>query len=112
VLNIPLVGLLPGTDERVTGTIDAVWRDLGRDGFVWRYSTAETGDGLAGDEGQFLAGSFWLVRALAPNGRVDDARTLFERLVGLANDLGLLTEEYDMGRRRQVGNFPQARPPH
>jgi GH15 family glucan-1,4-alpha-glucosidase len=108
VLNIPLVGFLPGTDERVTGTIDAVWRELGRDGFVSRYSTAETDDGLAGDEGQFLACSFWLASALALNGRVDDARSLFERLVGLANDLGLLAEEYDVGRRRQVGNFPQA----
>ena len=108
VLNIPLVGFLPGTDERVTGTIDAVWRELGRDGFVSRYSTAETDDGLAGDEGQFLACSFWLVSALALNGRVDDARSLFERLVGLANDLGLLAEEYDVGRQRQVGNFPQA----
>ena len=108
VLNIPLVGFLPGTDERVSGTIDAVWRDLGRDGFVSRYSTAETDDGLVGDEGQFVACSFWLVSALAMNGRVDDARSLFERLVGLANDLGLLAEEYDVGRRRQVGNFPQA----
>jgi GH15 family glucan-1,4-alpha-glucosidase len=108
VLNIPLVGFLPGNDERVTETIDAVWRELGRDGFVSRYSTAQTDDGLAGDEGQFLACSFWLVSALALNGRVDDARSLFERIVGLANDLGLLAEEYDVGRRRQVGNFPQA----
>ena len=82
MLNIPLVGFLPGTDERVTGTIDAVRRELGRDGFVSRYSTAETDDGLAGDEGQFLACSFWLVSALALNGRVDEARTLFERLLG------------------------------
>ena len=108
VLNIPLVGFLPGTDERVTGTIDAVWRELGRDGFVSRYSTAETDDGLPGDEGQFLACSFWLVSALAANGRVDEARTLFERLIGLSNDLGLLAEEYDVTRGRQVGNFPQA----
>jgi GH15 family glucan-1,4-alpha-glucosidase len=108
VLNIPLVGFLPGTDERVTGTIDAVWRELGRDGFVSRYSTAETDDGLPGDEGQFLACSFWLVSALARNGRVEEARALFERLSGLANDLGLLAEEYDVGRKRQVGNFPQA----
>jgi GH15 family glucan-1,4-alpha-glucosidase len=108
VLNIPLVGFLPGTDERVGGTIDAVRRELGRDDFVSRYSTAETDDGLAGDEGQFLACSFWLVSALALNGRTDEARALFERLVGLANDLGLLAEEYDVGRRRQVGNFPQA----
>src|SRR4051794_38474648 len=108
VLNIPLVGFLPGNDERVTGTIDAVWRELGRDGFVSRYSTAETDDGLPGDEGQFLACSFWLVNALARNGRLADARALFERLTGLANELGLLAEEYDVGRRRQVGNFPQA----
>jgi GH15 family glucan-1,4-alpha-glucosidase len=108
VLNIPLLGFLPGSDQRVTGTIDAVWRELGRDGFVSRYSTAETDDGLAGDEGQFLACSFWLVSALALNGRAQEARALFERLTGLANDLGLLAEEYDVGRRRQVGNFPQA----
>jgi GH15 family glucan-1,4-alpha-glucosidase len=108
VLNIPLTGFLPATDERVTGTIDAISRELGRDGFVSRYSTAHTDDGLSGDEGQFLACSFWLVSALALNGRVDEARTLFERLLGLTNDLGLLAEEYDVKRERQVGNFPQA----
>jgi GH15 family glucan-1,4-alpha-glucosidase len=102
------VGFLPGTDDRVTGTIDAVWRELGRDGFVSRYSTAETDDGLSGDEGQFLACSFWLVSALALNNRIEEARVLFERLVGLSNDLGLLAEEYDVKRKRQVGNFPQA----
>jgi GH15 family glucan-1,4-alpha-glucosidase len=108
VLNIPLVGFLPGDDERVGGTIDAVSRELSRDGFVSRYSTAETNDGLPGDEGQFLACSFWLASALALNGRVGEARALFERLVGLSNDLGLLAEEYDVKRQRQVGNFPQA----
>ena len=108
VLNIPLVGFLPGSDERVTGTIDAVSTELGRDGFVSRYSTAATDDGLTGDEGQFLACSFWLVSALAANGRVTQARTLMDRLLALANDLGLLAEEYDVARRRQVGNFPQA----
>jgi len=108
VLNIPLVGFLPGNDERVTGTIDAIARELGHDGFVSRYSTAETDDGLPGSEGQFLACSFWLVSALAQNGRAKAARTLFERLLGLTNDLGLLAEEYDVGRQRQVGNFPQA----
>jgi GH15 family glucan-1,4-alpha-glucosidase len=108
VLNIPLVGFLPGTDDRVGGTIDAVWRELGRDGFVSRYSTDETDDGLPGDEGQFLACSFWLVSALAQNGRVEEARALFERLIGLSNDLGLLAEEYDVARGRQLGNFPQA----
>ena len=80
VLNIPLVGFLPGTDERVTGTIDAISRELGRDGFVSRYSTAETDDGLPGDEGQFLACSFWLVSALAQNGRVDEARSAIRSL--------------------------------
>ena len=108
VLNIPLMGFLPGTDERVTGTIDAISRELGRDGFVGRYSTAETDDGLPGGEGQFLACSFWLVNALALNGRVGEARALFERLAELANDLGLLAEEYDVERGRKVGNFPQA----
>jgi GH15 family glucan-1,4-alpha-glucosidase len=108
VLNIPLVGFLPGTDERVTGTIDAISEELGRDGFVSRYSTAATDDGLPGDEGQFLACSFWLVSALALNGRVEQARSLFDRLVALKNDLGLLAEEYDVQRKRQVGNFPQA----
>ncbi|HEX4304859.1 MAG TPA: glycoside hydrolase family 15 protein [Solirubrobacterales bacterium] len=108
VLNIPLVGFLPGDDERVGGTIDAVARELGRDGFVSRYSTADTDDGLPGDEGQFLACSFWLVSAMAMNGRVEEARALFERLLSLRNDLGLLAEEYDVAHRRQVGNFPQA----
>ena len=108
VLLIPIVGFLPGDDDRVTGTIDAVWRELGHDGFIARYSTAETDDGLPGTEGQFLACSFWLVSALALNGRRDEARTLFERLLALRNDLGLLAEEYDVPRARQVGNFPQA----
>jgi GH15 family glucan-1,4-alpha-glucosidase len=108
VLNIGLVGFLAADDQRFGGTIDAVWRELGRDGFVSRYSTSETDDGLAGDEGQFLACSFWLVSALAANGRLEEARSLFERLLDLTNDLGLLAEEYDVGRQRQVGNFPQA----
>jgi GH15 family glucan-1,4-alpha-glucosidase len=108
VLNIGLVGFLAADDQRFGGTIDAVWRELGRDGFVSRYSTSDTDDGLAGDEGQFLACSFWLVSALAANGRLEEARSLFERLLDLTNDLGLLAEEYDVGRQRQVGNFPQA----
>jgi pentatricopeptide repeat protein len=107
-LNIPLVGFLPGTDARVTGTIDAIARELGHDGFIARYSTDATDDGLAGTEGQFLACSFWMVSALAQNGRVDEARHLFERLLDLRNDVGLLAEEYDVPRQRQVGNFPQA----
>ncbi len=108
VLMIPIVGFLPGDDDRVTGTIDAVQRELGHDGFVARYSTAHTDDGLPGGEGQFLACSFWLVSALAMNGRAEEARALFERLLALRNDLGLLAEEYDVPRARQVGNFPQA----
>lgn len=107
VLNIPLVGFLPGSDEGVAGTIDAITGELGRDGFVSRYSTAVTDDGLSGDEGQFLACSFWSVSALAVNGRVDEVRNLFERLIGLRKDLGLRVEEYDVKRQRQVGNFPQ-----
>jgi GH15 family glucan-1,4-alpha-glucosidase len=107
-LTIPLVGFLPATDERVGSTIDNVIESLARDGFVSRYSTAVTDDGLPGDEGQFLACSFWLVSALALNGRLDDARALFERLLGLCNDVGLLAEEYDVHHQRQVGNFPQA----
>ncbi len=108
VLAIPQVGFLPGSDPRVTGTIDAVREGLGHDGFISRYSTAETDDGLPGSEGQFLACSFWLVTALALNGRLDEARDLFDRLLGLTTDLGLLSEEYDVARQRQVGNFPQA----
>jgi GH15 family glucan-1,4-alpha-glucosidase len=108
VLAIPQVGFLPGSDPRVTGTIDAVREGLGHDGFISRYSTAETDDGLPGSEGQFLACSFWLVIALALNGRLDEARDLFNRLLGLTTDLGLLSEEYDVARQRQVGNFPQA----
>jgi GH15 family glucan-1,4-alpha-glucosidase len=108
VLMIPIVGFLPADDPRVTGTIDAVRSELSSDGFVTRYSTAETDDGLPGDEGQFLACSFWMVSALALNGRRDEAREMFERLLGLANDLGLLAEEYDTRHGRQAGNFPQA----
>ena len=99
----------PATDERVTGTIDAVSRELGRDGFVSRYSTAETDDGLPGDEGQFLACSFWLVSALALNGRVDEARALFERLARAAPTTSACSpRSTTSARRRQVGNFPQA----
>jgi GH15 family glucan-1,4-alpha-glucosidase len=108
VLLIPIVGFLPGSDERVTGTIDAVRDGLGHDGLISRYSTAATDDGLPGSEGQFLACSFWLVTALAMNGRGEEARHLFERLLSLSNDLGLFSEEYDIEHRRLIGNFPQA----
>jgi GH15 family glucan-1,4-alpha-glucosidase len=108
VLMIPIVGFLPGTDERVTGTIDAVRQVLGHDGLLSRYSTSGTDDGLPGSEAQFLACSFWLVSALAMNERVDEGRQLFERLLSLSNDLGLYSEEYDVAHQRLVGNFPQA----
>jgi GH15 family glucan-1,4-alpha-glucosidase len=108
VLMIPIVGFLPGTDERVSGTIDALRQELGHDGFISRYSTSATDDGLPGSEGQFLACSFWLVTALAMNGRPGEARRLFERLLSLSNDLGLYSEEYDVAHRRLIGNFPQA----
>jgi GH15 family glucan-1,4-alpha-glucosidase len=108
VLMIPIVGFLPGTDKRVTGTIDALRHELGHDGFLSRYSTTATDDGLPGSEAQFLACSFWLVTALAMNGRADEGRQLFERLLSLGNDLGLFSEEYDVSRQRLVGNFPQA----
>jgi GH15 family glucan-1,4-alpha-glucosidase len=107
-LLIPLVGFLPPDDERVAGTVDAVQRELCRDGLVLRYEADDGGDGLPGDEGAFLPCSFWLADCLALAGRRDEARAMFHRLAGLANDVGLLAEEYDTGRGRQVGNFPQA----
>ena len=91
-------------------TVEAVERELVDDGFVLRYRTSDDGavDGLTGREGAFLACSFWLADCLHLIGRVDDARALFERLLALRNDLGLLSEEYDPVERRLVGNFPQA----
>ncbi len=108
LLLIPAVGFLPGDDPRFLGTIRAVEQDLLRDGLVLRYRTAAGVDGLPGDEHPFLACSFWLVSAYAFAGRFDDARALMDRLVGLTNDVGLLSEEYDPVERRMVGNFPQA----
>ena len=108
-LLIPAVGFLPPDDERVIGTVEAIERELTRDGLVYRYSTKSGSvDGLSGTEGTFLPCSFWLVDALAMIGRVDDARELFERLLSLVNDVGLLAEEYDPVAGRQLGNFPQA----
>jgi GH15 family glucan-1,4-alpha-glucosidase len=110
LLLIPRFGFLPPDDPRVVGTVDAVREALGHDGFVRRYDTAADTpvDGLPGDEGAFLACSFWLVDALHLTGRTKEAKVLFERLVGLANDVGLLAEEYDPVADRQLGNFPQA----
>lgn len=112
LLLIPQMGFLPPDDKRVIGTIEAIQRELStEDGFVLRYPTtgeAAGVDGLEGDEGAFLACSFWLADDLAMIGRVDEARQLFERLLSLRNDLGLLAEEWDSRLQRQVGNFPQA----
>jgi GH15 family glucan-1,4-alpha-glucosidase len=108
LLNIPLVGFLPCGDPRVQGTIAAIEKDLVRDGFVMRYDTGNDVDGLPPGEGAFLACSFWLVDNYVLQGRIKEARVLFERLLALCNDVGLLAEEYDIGAKRQVGNFPQA----
>ena len=108
LLLIPLVGFLPVEDPRVQGTVAAIERDLLRDGFVARYDTGTSVDGLTGHEGAFLPCTFWLVDVYTLMGRHDEAEALFERLAGLCNDVGLLAEEYDPGLKRQVGNFPQA----
>jgi GH15 family glucan-1,4-alpha-glucosidase len=111
LLLLPTVGFLPPDDPRVRGTVEAVRRELCEDGFVYRYSTGDDEhevDGLRGKEGAFLPCTFWLVDALAMSGELDEARSIFERLLGLRNDLGLLAEEYDVDAGRLVGNFPQA----
>jgi GH15 family glucan-1,4-alpha-glucosidase len=108
LLMIPRVGFLPGDDPRVIGTIEAIQRELVQDGFVLRYPTDEDADGLPAGEGAFLPCSFWLADALAMAGRGDEARALYDRLTGLANDVGLLSEEYDPQSGRLIGNFPQA----
>jgi GH15 family glucan-1,4-alpha-glucosidase len=112
VLMIPLVGFLPPTDERVVSTVEAIERELLVEGFVKRYRSEEDGngavDGLPGSEGAFLPCTLWLVDNLALIGRVDDARAILERMLGLCNDLGLYAEEYDPSAGRMVGNYPQA----
>jgi len=108
LLLLPTVGFLAPDDPRITGTIAAIERDLLVDGFVLRYQTGRADDGLPPGEGAFLACSFWLADAYCLTGRMDDARALFDRLLGLRTDLGLLAEEYDTAARRLVGNFPQA----
>ncbi|MBM0107785.1 glycoside hydrolase family 15 protein [Steroidobacter sp. S1-65] len=107
LLLIPELGFLPPEDPRITGTIRAIESRLMRDGLVQRYDTAATDDGLPPGEGAFLACSFWLVDAYAMCGRRDEAEALFERLVKLSNDLGLLAEQFDTATGRQIGNFPQ-----
>ena len=108
LLVLPTIGFIAGDDPRMLGTIAAIEEDLIRDGLVLRYRTQTGVDGLPGDEHPFLACSFWLVSAYARAGRLDDAMALFDRLCGLANDVGLLSEEYDAARGRMIGNFPQA----
>ena len=108
LLLIPQLGFLPASDPRVRGTIEAVERELVHDGFVRRYPTRPSIDGLPAGEGMFLACSFWLANSLSLIGRHDDAVALFERLLAVRNDLGLLSEEYDPVSRRLLGNFPQA----
>jgi GH15 family glucan-1,4-alpha-glucosidase len=108
LLLMPCVGFLPVSDPRVVGTITAIERRLLRDGFVMRYDTEQTDDGLPPGEGAFLACSFWLVDVYVLQGRVADAERMFRRLIALRNDVGLLSEEYDLRLKRLVGNFPQA----
>lgn len=108
LLVLPMVRFIDGDDPRMVGTIAAVEEDLMRDGLLLRYRTSSGVDGLAGEEHPFLACTFWLVSARALSGRIEDASRLMDRLVGLANDVGLLSEEYDMANGRMVGNFPQA----
>jgi GH15 family glucan-1,4-alpha-glucosidase len=108
LLMIGLVGFLPPGDPRMRGTVEAIERDLVEEGFVLRYRTKPKVDGLPPGEAPFLACSFWLADNLALMGRREDARLLFERLLGLCNDVGLLAEEYDPAAQRLLGNFPQA----
>jgi GH15 family glucan-1,4-alpha-glucosidase len=111
LLTIPLVGFLPADDERMVGTVAAIERELVRDGLVYRYVHDEETrdvDGLPPGEGAFLPCTFWLADNLALQGRLDEAEEIFQRLLGLRSDLGLLAEEWDPENRRQLGNFPQA----
>jgi GH15 family glucan-1,4-alpha-glucosidase len=107
LLLIPQVAFLPPEDDRVRGTLRAVQRELAVDGMVRRYNTDDTDDGVPGDEGAFLACSFWLADALVLDGQVDAGRAHFERLMALRNDVGLLAEEYDVDAGRQLGNVPR-----
>ncbi len=108
LLLLPLVGFLPAADPRVQGTVAAIERHLMRDGLVHRYTSTASVDGLPPGEGAFLACTFWLADTYMLLGRDQDARRLFERLLALRNDVGLLSEEYDLQAQRLVGNFPQA----
>jgi len=107
-LLIPLVGFLPASDPRIVGTVEAIRNELCEGAFVRRYRTEEVDDGLPGHEGSFLACSFWLIDNLALMGREREARALYEEVLGIANDVGLIAEQYDPVAKRQLGNFPQA----
>ena len=109
-LMVPIVGFLPADDPRMVSTVAAIQRELMHNGLVRRYLPDQDGDvdGVGGDEGVFLACSFWLADVLAMQGRITEARELFERLLDLRNDVGLLSEEYDPVAGRQLGNVPQA----
>lgn len=108
LLQIPTTGFLPPTDERMIGTVAAIERDLMQDGFVLRYLTDRADDGLPAGEGAFLPCSFWLLNNYVWQGRKHDARMLFDKLIAVANDVGLFSEEYDPVAKRQLGNTPQA----
>ena len=108
LLMLPLVGFLSARDPRMRGTVDAIQRQLTDDGLLKRYRTEPEMDGLPPGDGDFLLCSFWLADNLALQGRHDEARAMFERLLALRNDVGLLSEEYDPRRHRMLGNFPQA----
>jgi len=108
LLIVPLVGFLPADDPRVTATVEAIQRELTEDGLVQRYRPERTDDGLPGGEGVFLLCSFWMVDALCLMGRRGEAEALYQRLVALRNDVGLLAEEWDPVAGRMLGNFPQA----
>ena len=105
---IPLVGFLPAHDPRMKGTVKAIEEDLLVDGLVLRYRTEETADGLPGGEGVFLLCTFWLADNYELQGRHDEALAMYERLLSLRNDVGLLSEQYDTADGRMLGNFPQA----
>ena len=107
-LRMLIGGFLPPEDPRMVGTVDAIQKHLTHNGLVRRYDPSQSSDGLQGEEGTFLACSFWLVICLQLIGREDEARVLFEQLLALRNDVGLLSEEYDTTAGRMVGNFPQA----
>jgi GH15 family glucan-1,4-alpha-glucosidase len=108
LLMLPMVGFLPPEDPRIVGTVAAIEKNLMADRFVARYNTRTSVDGLSGDEGVFLACSFWMVDNYVLQHRMQEAKDLFDRLLAVRNDVGLLSEEYDPKERRQLGNFPQA----